>query len=435
MRAPWIGIAFGLAIFTAAACNGENSAELPAAPEAAADEPDALVKAELALGYAAKADEKEIAAAQTALGESPDSIEAHLALATAFVRRGRATSQAVYATYARDVIAAARSIDANDHRLRTLSTMLLLDEHKFEAAAAAATELVAAQPDDPTPKLLLGDAKLELGDYDDAIDAYQQAVDLHPDLRSYNRGAFLRWLQGDFDGAVKVMELALQAGSMRDAESMAWCFVDLGAMYLHRGDAKRAQAAADRALTLVRDYVPAKVLAARAHALQGDTRKAVEELEAAVARRPNAEDFLRLVELHEELGDAEAAAHARAEAETLTPNDPRPMAHFLARRNESPEEALRLAKAELETRHNLWSHDTLALALLRAGQPAEAKRAIEKALAWNTPDATFHLHAALVDAALEDPASARKHLEAALALDRTVDPRLVAELRSKLGDA
>jgi tetratricopeptide (TPR) repeat protein len=231
------------------------------------------------------------------------------------------------------------------------------------------------------------------------------------------------------------MELALQAGSARDPEAMAWCFVDLGNMYLHRGDARRARAAAERAQELVAGYVPARVLNGRALALLGDTQAAIVELTAAVDQRPNAEDFLRLVELHESLGDPDAAANVLAQAEILTPTDPRPMALFLARRNESPQGALKLARLELATRHNLWSHDTLALALLRAGQPHDAKQAIDKALAWNTPDASFRLHAALIDAVLGEPASARTHLDAALALDPTVDPRLVAELRSKLGDA
>jgi tetratricopeptide (TPR) repeat protein len=432
MRATWIRIAVVLGVLVG--CDGQkNEGEVE---ERAAVEPARSVqRAELALSYAPAEHEKDIARAQEALRTAPSSVDAHLALATALMRRGRETSRAIYATYARDVLAAARSLDAADHRVRTLTTMLLLDEHKFEAAANAAKELARAQPDDPTPKLLLGDARLELGDYDEAIEAYQSAVDLRPDLRSYNRGAFLRWLQGDFDGAVKVMELALQAGSARDPEAMAWCFVDLGNMYLHRGDARRAKAAAERAQELVAGYVPARVLNGRALALLGDTQAAIVELTAAVDQRPNAEDFLRLVELHESLGDPDAAKNVLAQAEILTPTDPRPMALFLARRNESPQGALKLARLELATRHNLWSHDTLALALLRAGQPHDAKQAIDKALAWNTPDASFRLHAALIDAVLGEPASARTHLDAALALDPTVDPRLVAELRSKLGDA
>lgn len=434
MRAPWIRLASVLMAISGSGCSGPAAVE-EGRTAAAAEQPSTpALRAELALGYAAFVDEKEIARAQAALRSAPDSLDAHVALANAFIRRARTTSNAVYSTYARDVVAAARSIDGTDHRVRTLAIMLLIDEHRFDTAAKAASELAAARPDDPTPKLLLGDAKLELGDYDDAIDAYQAAVDLRPDLRSYNRGAYLRWLQGDFDGALEVLELALQAGSARDPEAMAWCFVDLGTMYLHRGDARRALAAAQRAFALVDGYVPARVLSARAHAID-DPRAAIEELTAAVDRRPNAEDFLRLVELHEAVGDTEAAARARAQAELLTPSDPRPMAHFLARRNEAPERALALAKQELASRHNLWSHDTMALALLRAGRPADAKQHIEKALAWNTPDATFRLHAALVDAELGHAASARGHLRAALEIDRTVDPHLVAELRTKLGDA
>jgi tetratricopeptide (TPR) repeat protein len=242
-------------------------------------------------------------------------------------------------------------------------------------------------------------------------------------------------MQGDFDGARKVLELALQSGSARDPEPLAWCFADLAAMYLHRGDTARAKAAAERAMQLVDGYVPAQVLHGRALAREGKTDEAASALARAVEQRPNTEDFLRLVELHELRGDADAAAQALTEARALAARDPRPLAHFLARRSESRAEALELAEQEMKSRHNLWSYDTLALALLRAGRPQEAKEAIDKALALQTPDATFRLHAGLVEAALGAPQAAREHLEAALALDPTVDPPLVDELRTKVGEA
>ena len=267
------------------------------------------------------------------------------------------------------------------------------------------------------------------------MDAYQAAIELRPDLRSYNRAAYLRWMQGDFDGALKVLELALQSGSARDPEPLAWCFTDLAAMYLHRGDSARAKAAAERALGLVDHYVPAQVITARALAREDKADDAAAVLTRAVEQRPSTEDFLRLVELHEARGDRDAAERALTEARALAARDPRPLAHFLARRSESRAEALELARKELESRHNLWSYDTLALALLRADRPQEAKEAIDKALALRTPDASFRLHAGLIDAALGDPKAAREHLQAALQLDPGVDPRLVDELRNTVGEA
>ena len=45
----------------------------------------------------------------------------------------------------------------------------------------------------------LGDAQTELGNYDKAAEAYQKMVNLRPDLSSYNRAAYFRFLYGDAD--------------------------------------------------------------------------------------------------------------------------------------------------------------------------------------------------------------------------------------------
>lgn len=391
----------------------------------------------LALGYAPGSDasEQQIALAQKALTKNPDVIEAYTALASALLKRRRETSNAVYGTYAQDVLNAATQRDAANTSVRLLAAMILLDEHRFETAAKKARALATALPNDPTPRLILGDALLELGDYEDAADAYQEAMNLRPDLRSYNRAAHVRWLYGDFDGALPIMDLAIGAGSSRDPEGQAWCFADLGAMYLTKGDARRATASADRALSLVPNYIPAQVVVAKAHARTGETDKAIETLTAVVERRPTVEDLLLLSEWHHGAGQAELAQTRRAQAERLVDDDPRPMAHFLARHGEQAEHALALAERELLERHNIAAHDTHALALWRNGKLDEAATAIETARALGTPDPTLALHAALIDAARGRTEAARTNLNHALALDPKVDPMLVAEARKSLEDA
>lgn len=406
---------------------------LAGAPAAAAP----IERAALALAYepSEAPTDQAIARAQDALRTSPDSLEAHLSLATLLMRRGRETSGAVYRVYADDVLVSARSVSPSSPRVRVLGTMLLLDEHKFEAAARAAEELAGMLPSDPTPRMLLGDASLEMGQYERAADAYQEAIDLRPDLRSYNRAAYMRWLYGDFDGALEIMELALDAGSLRDPESMAWCFTDLGGMYLRRGDEPRAVAAAERALRLVEGYAPAQALQSRALARQGKTDDAIKLLESAVSVRASAEDYLRLSELYATADRPTQAQEARDEADKLGAHDPRPLAEYLARRGEAPDTALALAEQEFDARQNIWAYDTLALALARSGRISEARGAMETAMALGTEDAEFHLHLALIEWKDGSPDMARESLERALSIDPKADPILVEELRSGLGEA
>jgi len=373
-----------------------------------------------------------IARAQAGLIAHPGTVRSHTDLALVLMRRGRETSDALYSTYARDVLVAARGIDAQDYTLRVLWASLLMEDHEFTGVGELAIALAAERPSDPTPKLLRGDAALELGAYEDAFDAYQAAIDARPDLRSYNRAAYMRWLQGDFAGALRITELALQSGNAHDPESMAWCFVDLAAMYLHRGEIKPTLAVIDRALELVPTYVPAQALRGRALAKAGDHEGARRSLLAAIAERPAADDLFALVEVLEHVGDLDSARSTRERAEALAARDPRTWALFLARRGEDPEHALALAQQELEARQGIWSHDVHALSLLRAGRAADAKRAITKALVLGTPVATFHLHAALIEATLGNREAARAALDRSLALDATVDPPLVAELRQRL---
>lgn len=388
----------------------------------------------LALGFVpgSSVTERRIAAAQAALRADLGSRSAHVELATLLWRRARETSSARMRQLAQDVLDVARARWPRDRQVRLLTAVVQLEQHRFRDVAQLARQLIEQAPGEATAHLLLGDALLELGDYDGAIGAVQVALGLRPDLRSYNRAAYLRWLIGDTEGALEAMDLAVGAGSVRDPESMAWCFVDLGVMFLHQGRVEEARGAAREALARVEGYVPALVLEARALDRSGETEAALATLLAAVERRPTVEDLLFLTELAERSGELERAAEARSMAEELSSHDPRPLAHFFALRGEQPDRALRLARKELEQRDGIWARDTLALALWRVGRIDEAKESIERALALGTPVADFHLHAGLIEAAAGRPEAAAASLERARQFDPGVDPRLVDELRRSI---
>lgn len=410
--------------------SAENVPPVAAAPSATAP------SAAIALAYepGPEPTERLIARAQEAVRTDPERVAAYDELAMVLMRRARETSNAVYRRYAEDALRAARARDEHDPRTMILSALLLQDQHRFADAAALARQYIAAAPDDSTGHLVLGDALLELGDYEPAMDSYQDAMNLRPDLRSYNRAAHMRWLQGDFDGAKQIMELAIDSGSMRDPEAQAWCFVDLGAMYLHRGQAQQAQTAAERALALVPDYVPAIVLDARALARRGDRDAAIERLAPAVDRHPTADELLRLADWLHDAGRTDESSARLAQAERLASAEPRPLALYYARHGLEHGRALALAESELAARHDIASHDVHGLALVRAGRPVDALAAIDRALVLGTKDANLHLHAGLAAKAAGDRVRARAELAAADAIDVGADPLLRDELRAALGE-
>ena len=102
---------------------------------------------------------------------------------------------------------------------------------------------------------------MELGEYSAAADAYQKMVQLRPDLSSYNRAAYYRFVAGDPKGAIDIMKRAIDSGS-RSPENIAWCLVDLGNMELkmghtaEAGEAFRQRSSSSRAIIRrLRDWV------------------------------------------------------------------------------------------------------------------------------------------------------------------------------------
>ena len=87
--------------------------------------------------------------------------------------------------------------------------------------------------------------------------------------------------------------------------------------------------------------------------------------------------------------------------------DPRTFALYLATRGEDVDTALRLARAELETRADVFTLDALAWALHAAGNDVEARATMQHALAEGTQDARLALHAAVI---LGTPATVRQEL-------------------------
>ena len=394
-----------------------------------------LPSAEFALGYRAgeEAGELEIARAQQPMRGKTGTAGDYARLAQAFVQRERETADSTYAAYAEDALMAAEARDPRDPEVMTASILRLHQQHRFAPARDAARRLIAAAPDRSIGFLLLGDALLELGDYAAATDAYQSALDMQPDLRSYSRGSYIRWLHGDVNGALELMEQAMQAAGPGGREPLAWCFVEVGDMLRRRGKYRAASNAAERALSLVAGYLPARALRARVNGKLGVRDEAIAELTEVVAKRPTAEHILVLAELLGQAGRTAEAAARVADAEKLAAHDPLPLAVYYARHGQATERALGLAEQAVRERPSIFALDGRALALLRAGRVPEARAAMALALRLNTPSADLHIHRALIELAAGDRAAAAASLGRARAIEPDADGVLVAELERGLG--
>jgi len=421
----------GASLLTLSACSSRGESPSPETTEIAEVSTATLPKADFAMAYEATEQELDIRAAQELVRKTPTDAMAYVSLAEAFLVRKRETSNARYFALASDAMGAARGIAPNNSAVRTSAVQLLFADHQFEEAAAETRKLIASNASNATAYLLLSDALVEQGQYDDAVEALEGANDISPDLRVYARGSYLRWLDGDQEGAIELMVDAIKMGSKTN-EAVAWCYAELGMLFWHTNQLDEATSAATRANNLVPGYAPATELMARIAATEGKRDEAIVLYEQLVERRSTVSAHIALSELLRLRGSSDQAEAQRTIAEEMAVHDPLALALHDARYGLNPAKTLMMAEKAVAERSNIYTRDALALALLRAGKIAEARVACGDEAAFGGLDASLWLHRGLVQAADGDAEAARTSLDKALTLNAAVDPLLVAELQSEL---
>jgi len=158
-------------------------------------------------------------------------------LAGAYIQKVRESMDYTYLERASQIVNSVIGEDSKNYEAARLRTEISLERHDFKTAVQYSLALTEWSPMDPWNWGTLGDALTELGDYDKAADAYQKMVSLRPDLSSYNRAAYFRFIYNDPVNAEKIMRMAIAAGSPM-AENTAWCEVELGKILLKTGKVK-----------------------------------------------------------------------------------------------------------------------------------------------------------------------------------------------------
>src|SRR6185503_19572241 len=103
-------------------------------------------------------------------------------------------------------------LQPDDFAAMTQMGALALARHQFREAIDWGEKARASSPGTALIYGVIGDAQIELGQYDSALATFQTMVDLRPDLSSYSRASYMRELHGDVDGAIEAMQRAVQAG-------------------------------------------------------------------------------------------------------------------------------------------------------------------------------------------------------------------------------
>jgi tetratricopeptide (TPR) repeat protein len=284
---------------------------------------------------------------------------------------------------------------------------------------------------------MLGDALLELGEYDDAKKAYW-LMEQFGGVQGLTRVAIeqriarLALLRGEPESATEHFRNGLRmalAVPVPQRETVAWCRWQLGETAFSTGDYPTAEKHYRDALVTFPNYFRARASLGRVRAARGDLSGAAEQYEKAINIFPDPSYVAALGDIYHLLGreqDAaaqyklvEAIAHLSLETGNLYN---RQQALFYADHDIQPGKAYQNAVQEYAIRKDIYGADAVAWTALKAGKLREAQAAIKEALKLGTRDSKLFYHRGMIAQAGGDRALATSFLKQALDLSPEFDP-------------
>ncbi len=369
--------------------------------------------------------ERKIASARLWIEKDSGSYQARNALALALARRARETGDPAYYRKAEEALEASFRISPDNVEAARLKVWTLLGKHEFARALDEARALNRRMPDDLLTYAFLTDAHAELGNYEEAEEAAQWLLDLRPgNVAGLTRGAYLRELFGDIDGALEWMLMAHDQTHFNENEDRAWILTHMGHLEASRGRLEASEGHLTQALELFPDYHYALGELGKVRMAQKRYQEAVSLLRLRYEKAPHPENLFELagaLALAGETKEAEALfgtfeRQARAESEGLD-NANRELLFYYADRASEPTAALAIAEREIARRRDVFTRDAYAWALHRSGKSTAARPEIEGALAVGVKDARMLYHAGAITAASGDRETAARYFRESLELD------------------
>jgi tetratricopeptide (TPR) repeat protein len=361
--------------------------------------------------------DRRVSDAERRLKRQPDDVAAAMLLADALLRQTRVTGNVGLSMRAELVLRHALEADPGNYDVNRMLATVYLSQHRFRDAIAAAERNRRARPYDPVNDGVIGDGHLELGEYDQAFDAFDRMMARRPGAPSYARVAYARELQGDLPGARHAMALAADATAPQDREGLAWALAQVGELDFQMGRLHDAKLQFARASQAFPGHPFAVLGYAKTIAAEGDLPGALTLLQDLQRRSPTPDLAARIGDLLERLGRHDEAERQYALAEAgwhVDVPDPKNLSRFLSDRGRHLDEALRQAEQAVAVRHDIFSMDALAWARFRTGDLTGAAAASNEARRTGTRDREILYHAAAIAHARGDDRDARRLIDRAL---------------------
>jgi tetratricopeptide (TPR) repeat protein len=374
----------------------------------------------------ASTDER-IKAYQKLLETEPNDQHANTGLISAYLQKLRESGDFTYLDRASKLVDRLIEKDGGNFTALRFQNELDLQRHDFKAVADRSRDMLQYAPSDQGTWGNLGDASMELGEYDQAERAYSKMFALRPNLASYNRLAFYRFVAGDVPSAVSLMRNAVDAGDPAP-ENTAWCLAELGDMYFKTGQLEAAADAYRSAFDLFPRLHRAIAGLGKVAAARGSVDAAIRHYEHAQAIVPLVEYAGALEDLYTAAGKDSKAQQQRDLLATIekigkvtNEKTNRNLALLLADHTRDLPLALELMQTEIPFRGDVYTWDALGWVLFKSGKLDEAKAASAKALKLGTPEPVFYYHARTIAQASGDAQAASKYASQLSALNAKFD--------------
>lgn len=333
------------------------------------------------------------------LASSPNDFRLQSGLISAYLQKLRESANREYLDRASKLVDKMLETEGGNFTALRYENEIDLQRHEFRAVAERAGDMAKYAPSDPGNWGNLGDALMELGEYQRAGQAYARMFALRPNLASYNRLAYFRFVTGDPVRAIDLMRSAVEAGDPLP-ENIAWCAAELGDMYFKTGKLNEAAESYQSALSLFPALHRASAGLGKVETARGHVKAAIRNYERAQSIVPLVEYAGALQDLYTSAGMASKAQQQQELIETIeklgkanSEKTNRNLALVLADHNRDLNVAVQLMEAEIPTRPDVYTWDALAWVLFKSGRVADAKAASATALKFNTPEPSFHYHA------------------------------------------
>lgn len=322
-----------------------------------------------------------------------------------------------------------------------LRAQLLFATHDFAAALSSAQAIFAANTDQVAALATVGDAHLELGQYDAAARSFNELARRAPGPAVTARLAHLAALRGQSAQADALAARAIReaAAASTAPSDRSWYEYLAGYLAFQFGELSSAERDFRAAVADWPGSYLALAALAKTRAAQGATDEAIALYQKAIAIVPQPEFLAGLGDLYAMTGRSQDAAAqyatvraiadlSKAEAQLYN----RQLVLFDANHGTNVAEGVTLAARELAVRKDVYGWDAYAWALYASGRYADADRAMQSARAIGTVDPLLDYHQGMIDAALGRTDQARQLLTAALDRNPGFDALQAARARSTL---